>query len=171
MGFNSNKNCSWINWGDMNRKIIVAVLLIGMVIVEMFLLNDYIPPRTPIKVARIHSGLDISESSTVIDFKEDYSFTGEGQIEIKLKITNSDIENLEKECLKSDFKKISTENLINSGFLDSNPQIGFNMPNADLRNIKKGLYKLNARDTEKLDFTMTVLDLERNELSIWTLIP
>lgn len=155
----------------MNRKIIVAVVLTGIVLVAILFLNDYLPPRTPIKVARIHSGLDISKSSTVINFKEDYSFIGEGQVEIKLKIANSDIEYLEKECLKSDFKELSIENLINSGFLDSNPQLGFKMPNTDLRNIRKGLYKLNATDMEKLDFTMTVLDLDNNELSIWTLIP
>ena len=45
------------------------------------------------------------------------------------------------------------------------------MPNIDLRNINDGYYKLKATDLKKLDFTMTVLDLEKNELSIWTLIP
>jgi hypothetical protein len=149
----------------------IAVILFGIVLITFLLLNDYLPPRTPIKVAKIHSGLRISKSATVIYFKEDYAFTGEGQVEMKIKIAKSDIEDLEKECLKSGFKTLTTDNLIESGFLDSNHQYGFKIPNTDLRNINKGLYKLNATDMENQDFSITVLNLDNNELSIWTLIP
>jgi hypothetical protein len=65
----------------------IAVILFGIVLITFLLLNDYLPPRTPIKVAKIHSGLRISKSATVIYFKEDYAFTGEGQVEMKIKIT------------------------------------------------------------------------------------
>ncbi len=50
-------------------------------------------------------------------------------------------------------------------------QLGFNMPNTDLRKIKDGYYKLNSTNLDKLDFTMTMLNMDNNELCIWTLIP
>ena len=154
-----------------NLKRILIATVLGLLIFLAFILKDYLPPRTPIKIARIQSGLNIPMSSKVIDFKEDYTFNGEGQIEIKLELDSLDLNTITKECLESDFKELTIDNLIADGFLDTNPQFGFFMPNTDLRNINDGYYKLRAIDLKKLDFTITVLNLDKNELSIWTLIP
>lgn len=155
----------------MNKKILISLVITVIVVIGITLMNDYLPPRTPVKVARIQSGLNIPKSSSVIDFKENYTFTGEGEIEVKLRLNNSEVETIKNECIKSNFKKLTIENLIEDGFLDTNLQFGFFMPNTDLRNINDGYYKLKATDLKKLDFIITVLDLDKNELSIWTLIP
>ncbi|MGY5353432.1 hypothetical protein [Wenyingzhuangia sp. IMCC45467] len=153
------------------KKIKLISIVLGIILIGGILLKDYLPPRTPIKVVRIYSGLSIPKSTKVINFKEDYSFTGEGKIEVKLKLSDSDIKKIKEECLKLEYKKLTVENLIEDEFLNPDPRFGFNMPNADLRNINTGFYKLKVRDLKNMDFSMLVLNLDNKELSLWALIP
>lgn len=132
---------------------------------------NYLPPRTPYKAARIQSNLKIENSFKVLDFTEEYTFTGEGIINIVFQLDEKEVETLELSCKNKGYKKVTNENLIEDGFLDKDPELGMNLYSRDIRDIDNGYYRLVARDLYNMDFGITVLDISKKELIIYVGIP
>lgn len=132
---------------------------------------NYIPPRTAYKAARTQCDLKILDSFKVLDFKEEYSHTGEGFINIVFQLNDNELEALVEDCKENKYKKISIDNLIKDGFLYENPEYGMSLYNRNIREITNGYYRLTARDIKKMDFGITVLDVSKKELIIYVSIP
>lgn len=151
-------------------------LFIGSVVciataIGAFTYRDYLPPRTPYKIARIESNLRISKDFKVKDFEENYSFSGEGFVYVVFKLDDQQIESVIQECQKNNYKVLNTINLINDGFLSSDPNYGIGLHKKNIRDIKEGYYQLKAKDLKNMDFSITVLDKANKELIIYVSIP
>lgn len=153
------------------NKVFWGVLVIVVLVAVLYLCRNYLPPRSAYKVARIHSDLKINRGFNVIDFTEEYSFNGEGLVNIVFELNEAEVESLIRVCKKRDYKKVSIQNLIKDGFLDENPDYGMQLYNRDIRKISNGYYKLEARSLSNLDFSITVLDVSNKELIIYVNIP
>ena len=151
-------------------KIFKLIILFCIVILStIYFFKNYLPPRTAYKVARINSDCIIKDEFKVIEFKEEYSFNGEGFINIIFKLSKNEIFNLTQSCKEKNYKKNTIENLIKDKFIDDNEH-GINLYSRDIRKIN-GYYKLSSKDLKKLDFSITVLDTLNNELIIYVSIP
>lgn len=152
--------------------LIIGVLILVTIIFVIFKYNDYLPPRTPLKIARIQSGLNLPKDLQIIDFKEEYSFNGEGFIYILLKFDNKTLESVIKECIKEKYSKLTIDNLVAEELIHfDTKKYGYTIYDKDITLIKEGYYKLNAIDLDNGDFTITVIDEQKKELMIYVSIP
>ena len=147
-----------------------SIMWILSILITMASCN-YLSPRTAHKVARIQSDLKIDKTVKVLDFNEKYSHTGEGLINIVFQLSDAELEAAVKDCKENRYKEISIDNLISDGFLHENPEYGISLYNRNIREITNGYYRFIARDIEKLDFGITVLDVSKKELIIYVSIP
>lgn len=153
-------------------KTVMMKVMMWITNIFLFLTScNYLPPRTAYKVARIQSNLRIENSFKVSDFTEEYSFTGEGIINIVFQLNEKEVETLEASCKEKGYKKVTVENLIDDGFLEKDPKMGMNLYNRDIQKIDNGYYRLVARDLYNMDFGITILDISKKELIIYVSMP
>lgn len=151
-------------------------LIIGsisvLVIVGYYAFYDHLLPRTPLKIARNQSGLDIPNDIQIVNFKEEYSFNGEGFIYVLLKLDEKNMNSIIEKCIKQKYIKLNIENLINDKLIHTETKkYGYKIYDRDISSIQEGYYKLNAIDLDKLDFSITVIDVQKKELMIYISIP
>lgn len=130
-------------------------------------------PESAYKAAKKHSDLKIKETYKILDYIEEYSFTGSGVIYIVFQLNDKDLKGLVTASKRKKYKTISIKNLIDDGFIDADPRYGINLYTRDIRQIAKGVgyYKLRTRNLKKLDFSITILDVTNKELIIYVNIP
>lgn len=130
-------------------------------------------PRTAYNAAKKRCDLKIKETYKILDYTEEYSFNGEGVVNVVFQLNDKDLEELVESCKKKKYRTTTIKNLIDDGFIDDNPAYGINLYSRDIREIAKGegYYKLKSKDLKKLDFSITVLDVTNKELIIYVNIP
>lgn len=154
-----------------NKMVIKGALFLVILFFLFFKYKDHLPPRTPLKIARIQSGLDIPKNVEIIEFKEEYSFNGEGYIYILLKLHENNLHDIIKEIKKEKYKKLTYENLVTDKFIERVSGYGIKLYDKDINSIKDGFYKLNSINLNKLDFQITVIDLQKKELIVFVNLP
>lgn len=139
--------------------ILIGILAIGICLYIVY--NDYMPPRKPIKVARIISGLPLSSDLQINVFDEKTSITGDYQINIRISLNDGQITEL--------------SSLVQSKGFMSLPIIGNNCLPLDgfwsrYRSALecKGYYSLKNNDSK---CNITILDLEKKKLCIYEIYP
>ena len=152
----------WLNIGS----VIFVFIAIGY-----YVFSDYLPPRTPLKIVRLKSGLKVPKSIQVLDFEENYSLTGEGYEFVVIKLNKDDVNSIMHECICKKYKKLTIDNLVKDGFIDRNPEFGIILPKKDIRSINEGYYQLNVTDLQQMDFSITILDMDKGELIIYVSFP
>lgn len=152
--------------------LIIGSIFCVVAAIGYYMFYDNLPPRTPLKIARVRSRLDISKKAQVIDFNEVYSSTGEGEIYVLLKMDETTIENIVQKCKQKNYKKLTVENLIMDKLIDASI-IGheYNIHGKDITLIKEGYYRLEAYNLQEMDFCITVLDIEKKELIVYVSFP
>ena len=158
----------------MKRKmwIFIGSLLCIALIVGYVCFYNYLPPRTPLKIARVQSDLQIPSKWELLDFKEEYSFNGEGEIYILFQMSEVEIENIIQESIGKKYKKLTQENLISDKLLnESTMKTGYNIHGKNLSEITNGYYRLEANNLNGMDFGLTVLNIEKMELIVYVSIP
>lgn len=148
-----------------------SLLCIGAIIGYIIFYN-WLPPRTPLKIAQVHSGLNIPRNVNVINFNEAYSFNGEGEIYILIKMNEETTQNIVKQCTKKLYKKLTIENLIADKLVaPSTIKDGYNIHGKDITAIENGYYRLVVTNLQEMDFKIVVLDIEKRELVVYVSIP
>lgn len=155
---------------DKHKILLIAISLIVLLLGYFF--RDYLPPRTPLKIARLQSGLDIPNSVQILEYKEEYSFTGEGFIYVELKFNKEEFDKAFINSHKNEYKKLIIKNLILDKLIYSQTkEHGYKVYNLDITKIKNGYYKLNARNLDNLDYGITVIDFQKKHLIVYISIP
>jgi hypothetical protein len=91
----------------MRRKIVVVVVSVAVVGALYFFNADHLPPRTPVKVARVVSGLAIPSSARVLAYESEWqSFNGDGFTQVKLKLTPGEFARLAREAPRAGYKSL-----------------------------------------------------------------
>lgn len=152
--------------------LIIGSIFFVIVIVVYYSFYDHLPPRTPLKIARVQSGLDIPKDVQVADFKEEYSFSGEGFIYVLIRLDEKTMNNIIQKCIKEKYSKLTIDNLIADKLIHpATKEYGYKIYDKDITSIKEGYYKLNAIDLNKLDFGITVIDEQKKEVIIYISTP
>lgn len=155
------KNKTWLK--------LIIILLVAFCIYKVFL--GILIENTPLGRARSYSGFQLPENSKILAFEEQYSFTGEGFIFIKVKLSDLQLKMIQKECFEEGYKALTIENLISDKFLDMNPEYGIKLPKIDIRSIRSGYYKLESIDLKNLDFNISIVDSFNKQIIIYVGFP
>lgn len=142
----------------MKKKIIIISLIIGLVVFYLVFHNN-LPPRTPYKIARIESGLNVKRDFEIEIFKDKFSkgkigSVPSGSLLIKFDLTEKQHNKLYKEALNKGYDKIPIKET-----LIYKPDF--------LCNIKNGVYKLKNESRDPLDFSMILLCNETKKLIVF----
>jgi hypothetical protein len=152
--------------------LIISTFVLAVIILLFYNYKDYLPPRTPMKIARVESGLEIPQNIQIIDFKEEYSFTGEGYVFVLMKFNDIALDDVMHECINKRYKKISIENLMIDKLINpNNKDYGFVINSKKITTINDGYYKLNAKDLNKRDFSIVIIDKKKKELIVYVSFP
>ncbi len=154
-----------------NKTVVNITFLLAILSFLFFMFNDHLPPRTPLKIARIHSGLSIPPNAKTIKFKEQYSFTGEGYMYLVLKLNDNNLVDIIREIKKEKYKQLMYENLMTDKLIDRVTGCGIKLYDKDITEIKIGFYRLNAGITNMKDFQITVIDFQKKELTVFVNFP
>lgn len=154
-----------------NKRLIKGALFLLILFFLYFKYSDHLPPSTPLKIARIQSGLVIDRNVKIIEFKEEYSFNGEGYIYVRLKLHENNLHDIIKVMEKEKYKKLTYENLVKDKFIERDSGCGIKLYDKDINLIKDGFYQLNFIKMNKLDFQITVIDLQKKELIVFVNLP
>ena len=148
--------------------LIIGILFCVVVSIGYNIFSDHLPPRTPLKIARLRSRLDIPKETQLADFKEVYAFTGEGEMYVKFKLDDTNIDNIITQCKKKNYKKLTVKNLIIDKLIDiGSLKHQYFIQGNDITLIKEGLYQLEAINMNEMDFCITILDVEKKQLIVY----
>ncbi len=145
--------------------MLIKGALFLVILVFLFFKKDYLPPRTPLKIARIQSGLDIPKNVQIIEFEEEFNFTGEGFNYILLKLNKNNLHDIIKEIKKENFKKLTRENLVKDG------HNLISLHGKDINSIKNGFYKIDLEHSDEMCIMITIVDLQKKEIIVYTEFP
>lgn len=121
----------------------------------IFSFSDFMYPRTPIKIARKYSGLDISKISKVNTFKENWNeFNGNGYLFIELILDNEAFLELLNDCEEKGYKKLPIKNLP-TDFI-----YGY------LSKTAKGFYLLKT-NLNRMSYDLVVVEKDKNRIIVY----
>ncbi len=140
------------------KNIIVLSLLGGILLISGYLFfQDSLPPRTPHKIARIISGLNIQNNTKVSCFKDDlrggFGVVPSGDLLIIFTLQDKQLKKLKKECEQKKYQNLPVKNFVYT------PDF--------VKGVGDGLYWLNKSSSDPLDFSLVVLSVTRKKLYIY----
>tara|TARA_Y100000589_G_C27078599_1_gene598625 strand:- start:73 stop:516 length:444 start_codon:yes stop_codon:yes gene_type:complete len=139
------------------KKILVVSILVITALCLYVLFQDKFPPRTPHKIARIVSGLNIKNSFNVIEFRDDlhgdWAYSPSGELLIVFSLDFDQLEFLRKECEQNKYQNLPIKNFLYT------PDFA--------KEAGKGLYKLNKVGLDPLDYSLVVLSFTKKKLYVY----
>jgi hypothetical protein len=123
----------------------------------VYLFNkDKLPPRTPYKVARNISELNIKRDFHVQKFEERWdNFSGDGYALVIFSLSKKQYSNIYNQCLAKRYDTLPFERIPDYEILN-------------YVNDTSGLYNLDYLTSQEMDFNLTVLDKTNKKLLIMT---
>lgn len=144
----------------MNRS---KYLIVGFVLLTAgllyFLFQDILPPRTPRKIARNISGLNITIAYKIASFNEEWSdFNGDGSLKIEIDLDDEQLVKLVSECGKNGYQNLPVKN-----------------PPLDLQGAMflkdlEGLYKIRIHDNRESAYDLVILDKKKKRLTVYVFV-
>ena len=154
------------------RLVLFLLFLISSLgIVLFYFKSDYYKNKSRINRVETLSGLDFPKSTEILDFKEIYTFTGEGYLAVDLKIDKTNFEYLISQSKENGYKKLTSNNLVEDTVLKKDSSQSFIFSNIDLEIIKEGYYKFVLNDGNRMDYVMSLLDVSNNKAFIYASFP
>lgn len=144
------------------KKWKFTLLFILAIVGSVYLfLGDYLPPRTPRKIAKLTSKVDIPWGADVVLF--DIHWVGmspNGYDKVIFKLSKQDYQALKKECIKSGYKPMSSKELHH--YLHGDMIPSSLSANAPIFSRSRFVYKLvrPVDQFDSLDYAIVVLDDE-----------
>lgn len=127
-----------------------------LVFVAYFSYPDLFPPRTPLKVARLTSGLDISKELKFEMLQDDWAPNGDGTTLVRAKVSDKELSELIRQAIEKNYKRLPIK--------ESSPDLSIPIGIADGMN---GYYYLKQDNDDPRDYTITIIDTEKKEISAY----
>ena len=133
-------------------KIGLAGVLLALIAIY-FYNEDSLPPRTPRKIARLVSGLDISRGINLDKAVDLWTPNGDGEVLIRGILTDQEMKDLVKDAKTKDYKSLPIQE--NSGLI---------VVSDELLKGRRGFFKFETDKSDSRSFKLTILDTDKNEL-------
>ena len=130
------------------------ILFLGLVLLPLayLIFPNQLPPRTPLKVARLISGLEISKEIEVEMIQDDWALNGDGTTYVKARLTDRELSELIRQATHKDYKSL--------------PLPHKNIPVGIADGIN-GYYFLELNKDDSRDYTLTVIDSDKKEITVY----
>lgn len=127
------------------------ILFLGLVLLAIayLIFPNQLPPRTPLKVARIVSGLEISREIEFEMVQDDWAPNGDGTTYVKARLTDEELSELIRQTTQKDYKSL--------------PLPYDNVPEG-IADGMNGYYFLKLDNKDPRDYTLTVIDSDKKEI-------
>ena len=137
-----------------DSKIIVGLAGLFLTFIVIYFFNeDSLPPRTPRKIARQISGLDISRQTELEKPIDVWAPNGDGEVLVKGKLTDNELNDLIRNAKQENFKTLPISNSLGQALIPD-----------DLLKGKNGLYKLEIDQIDPRGYELTIIDIDTKEL-------
>lgn len=140
-------------------KYLITGLFLLAIIITYFIFRDNLPPRTPWKIARNISNLNITNDYLVSNFSEEWSeFNGDGSLRMEIALNDEQLSDLIKECNERGYQNLP-----------------INDPPSELDGAlflkgMEGLYKIRIHDERESAFDLAILDITGRKLRIYVFV-
>lgn len=133
------------------KNILLSLMLILVFFVLLKFALDFFSVPTPMKYAKRQSGLDLPEGIKVARFEEHWeNANGDGSRYIEFDLTQEEVEDLERQCLKKSYSKLPVKENGYDPFTS--------------KKIDKGYYKITFTSSHDRSHELTILDVTRKKL-------
>ncbi|KAA9332742.1 hypothetical protein [Adhaeribacter soli] len=139
------------------KKKYKALIFIGVLLLIVYLIfpNSF-PPRTPLKVARLVSGLKIPGDIRFKMLQDDWAFNGDGTTHVKAKLTDEQLNEILQQATDKNYKVLPV--------LEKYSEISIPEGIADMEN---GYYQLDIDKDDPRDYTLTIIDSDKKEMIVY----
>jgi len=137
----------------MKKRYFILVLGILILVVVYFTYSDSFPPRTPLKVARLVSGLNIANETEFEMLEDDWAPNGDGTTYVKAKLTDKQLRELIEQAIQKKYENLPIK------VFSSDVHIPLNIIEG-----KQGYYLLEVDKDDPRDYTLTIIDSDKKEM-------
>ena len=145
----------------MKKWKLILLSIVAVVGLVYLFLSDYLPPRTPRKIAKVIGKVDIPWGADVVLFDSHWvGMSPNGYDKVIFKLSKQDYQALKKECIKSGYKPMTSEEL--QHYLHGDMIPSSLSANAPIFSKSRFVYKL-VRPVSQFDplvYAIVVLDDE-----------
>jgi hypothetical protein len=141
------------------RKVVftIGLAVVLFVVVGYFILRDSLPPRTPHKIARTLSTLQINDNFKVEKFKDNLKGGGSavpsGDLFIEFKLSEEQFLELKQQVQDAKYQQLPVKNFIYT------PDFA--------TNLEEGFYMLDESSPDPLEFKLIVLSEKDRRLYVY----
>lgn len=139
------------------KKLIILVSLLAIAVTVYFIFSDSLPPRTPYKIAKKISSINVKNTFKIEEFHDNLKGgTGvvpSGDLYIRFELTDKQFRKVKQEVIELNYKKLPIKDFIYTPEFASK--------------ANKGYYKLEKSKSDPLDFQLTVLTANNNKLHVY----
>lgn len=140
----------------MKKRYRVLIFIGVLLLIGYTFYPDSLPPRTPIKVARLVSGLKMPEGIKFELLQDDWALNGDGTTHVKAKLTDKQLTELIRQATEQKYNALpvmekSSELFIPEGIAD----------------MQKGYYKLEIDESDPRDYTLSIIDSDKKEMTVY----
>ncbi|MFC6998460.1 hypothetical protein [Rufibacter roseus] len=134
------------------------LLLLGLLLlcIAYITYSDSLPPRTPLKIARLISGLEISNGVEFKMLQDEWSPNGDGIAHIKATLTDKELNDYSKQSTLRGYKRLPIK--------ESSPNLI--LPDG-VNDRMNGYYLLNQDKEDPRDYTFTIIDSQKKEMIVF----
>jgi hypothetical protein len=138
----------------MTTKLKIGLGLLLLVLATVyFYYEDSLPPRTPIKIARLISGLSISSEITFEKPIDTWAPNGDGEVLVKGILSDKELNDLIEDAKANHYRTLPIKE-----------DLGTIIILNDLIKIQKGFYKIEIDTVDTRDYNLTIIDIDKKEL-------
>ncbi|WP_144607604.1 hypothetical protein [Algoriphagus algorifonticola] len=139
------------------KKYNIIFFGILIVVLAMYIFfYDSLPPRTPKKVARLISGLDVPSDSRVVKYEEQWNdFNGNGYSLIILSLEKEPFNKIYNRAKSLNFQELPIKEVL------------YGPINSLLPEKSDGVYEIQFSDKENMSYSISLLNKADNTLLIY----
>lgn len=136
----------------------VLIYLFSLTVIFYIYYWDQLPPRTPYKIARLQSGLNLPITLKISEFKDEWSFNGDGFVLVIFDLNDAQKLKIRKDLRVRKYNKLPVKGDFKGNFLFTE---GF------ISETDVGYFKINEFDR---GFSITILNNTKNTLIVFKTI-
>lgn len=140
----------------MKKRYRVLIFIGVLLLIGYIFYPDSLPPRTPIKVARLVSGLKIPEGIKFEMLQDDWALNGDGTTHVKAKLTDKQLSEFVRQATEQKYNALPVQEKSSELFIPEG-----------IADMENGYYKLEIDESDPRDYTLSIIDSDKKEMTVY----